>query len=226
MHFFVFATYTVALLHHSCHVSSFVFPPSGRSSLTSTSSTTPRTTTRLNNFFKNIFEKAFENDGTISKDESVSGQIEGPENEEIEAAQRRASVLTATQEKWRKMNAAVPSLDGKTFDVDFYLVGVPNKDPSNDLYGSQVLISDRDREVGQTLPDKPTVSGIRIRFDENNKCTVESQSPFTKEGTEGEWKISNDGKQVRFRILVTGYTRTIETKGSIQVSDLKQTQTA
>ena len=98
---------------------------------------------------------------------------------------------------------------------NYGLVGVPNKDPSNDLYGSQVRISDRDRQVGQTMPEQPTISGVRIRFDEDSKCYCETKSPFTKDGVEGEWKVSEDGKQVRFRIQVTGYQRTVETKGSI-----------
>ena len=169
----------------------------------------------LYNFFKDMLDKAFENDSTISKDESISGQIEGPENDMDEVNRAAATVLTPTQEKWRQMKTAAASPAGKTFDVDFFLVGVPNKDPSNDLYGSQVRISDRDRRVGQTMPEKPTISGVRIRFDDDSKCYCETESPFTKDDIEGEWKISEDGKQVRFRIQVTGYQRTVETKGSI-----------
>ena len=33
---------------------------------------------------------------------------------------------------------------------------------------------------------------------------------------EGDWKLSEDGGEVRFRFQVSGYTRTIATKGSIQ----------
>lgn len=164
-----------------------------------------------------MVEKAFENDGTISKDEAVSGQIEGPENELLDdSTAGRNTPLTSTQEKWRKMRESVASPIDKTFVMDFFLVGVPNKDPSNDLYGSQVRISDRDREVGQTLPDEPTVGDIRLRFQADQKVKCDSKTPFTVSGTDGEWKVSEDGKQVRFRIMVTGYQRTVETKGSIQ----------
>ena len=173
-----------------------------------------RESSHLYNFFKDILDKAFENDNTISKDESVSGQIEGPDNE-MEEFNRGASVLTPTQEKWRQMKTTAASPAGKTFQVDFFLVGVPNKDPSNDLYGSQVRISDRDRQVGQTMPEEPTVGGIRIRFDNDSKCYCETESPFTKDDMAGEWKVAEDGRQVRFRIQVTGYQRTVETKGSI-----------
>ena len=172
-------------------------------------------TTKLHNFFKDMIDKAFENDNTISKDEAVTGQIEGPNNE-MEQERQSGGVLTATQQKWRQMSTAVNSPAGKIFDVDFYLVGVPNKDPSNDLYGSQVRISDRDRQVGQTLPEEPTIAGIRLRFNDDGTCFCETKSPFTVDGAQGEWKTSEDGKQIRFRIKVTGYQRTVETKGSIQ----------
>ena len=191
-------------------VSAFIARPSRRPSTSQATSSTS-----LSNFFKDILEKAFENDQSLSKDESVSGQIEGPGNDAPENS-LAGTKLTATQEKWRQMNAAVASPAEKSFDLDLYLVGVPNKDPSNDLYGSQVRISDRDREVGQTVPEEPTVSGIRLCFREDGRVSVESKSPFTVSGTDGDWKVSEDGKQVRFRIMVSGYQRTVETKGTIQ----------
>jgi hypothetical protein len=165
-----------------------------------------------------MIEKAFENDGTISKEEAVRGQIEGPDNELSDVANTAGqnTPLTSTQEKWRKMTESVTSPSDKTFVMDFFLVGVPNKDPSNDLYGSQVRISDRDRDVGQIVPDEATVGNIRLRFHADNKIQCETETPFTERDTDGEWKVSEDGKQVRFRIMVTGYQRTVETKGSIQ----------
>jgi hypothetical protein len=173
------------------------------------------TLVRRHNFFKNILEQAFENDGSISKDESVTGQIEGPGDDESTGS-RSAATLTATQERWRQMNTAVPALVGKTVDMDFYLTGVPNKDPSNDLYGEQVRISDRDRVVGQDVPEEATLTGIRVRFADDETCYCETESAFTAANAQGDWKISDDGKQVRFRLPVKGYTRTVETKGSIQ----------
>jgi len=149
----------------------------------------------------------------------VTGQIEGPGNEEDDTAEtrRRNQQLTETQQKWRQMNSqAVTTLAGQSFDFNFFLTGVPNKDPSNDLFGAKVNISSRDRQVGQTVPEAPTLSNIRVTFLEQEKCVCETESSFTSRDSSGDWKLSEDGRQIRFRIPVTGFTRTVETRGSIQ----------
>lgn len=171
-------------------------------------------------FFKDLLERAFENDDSLSQDEKLMGQIEGPNENYYDSNDnvgRRSRSLTETQQKWRQMNSKTPDFSGKSFDFDFYLTGVPEKDPSNDLFGAKVNISSRDRQLGQALPQSPTVSNIRVQFlDMNNKCICETDSSFTELGTEGDWKMSEDGRQVRFRIPVKGFTRIVETRGTIQ----------
>lgn len=174
--------------------------------------TTPRFSTRQHNFFKKLLEESFANDGQLSRDKS-QGQLDLPEDEARETGTR--TPLTATQEKWRDLNSNIAKVKGETFCMDFYLSGVPNRDPSNDLYGSKVNISSRDRQVGLALPEQPTVSDVAIAFLPSGKCECLSATPFTEKG-EGDWILSEDGKQIRFRIQVTGYSRTVETKGTIQ----------
>jgi hypothetical protein len=118
--------------------------------------------------------------------------------------------------------------------MDFYLSGVPDKDPSNDLFGGRVNISSRDRKIGLDLPDQPTVTSISILFLEDGTCQCLSDTPFTAASSMGEWRMAavdspesaaaaaaaaatrGRTNEVRFRIPVSGYTRTIETRGTIQ----------
>ena len=172
----------------------------------------PRFSTRQNNFFEKLLGEAFANDERLSSDKS-EGQLEGPGDDDDGRVPQRS--LTATQEKWRELNSKTGKVEGKTFSMAFYLSGVPNKDPSNDLYGSKVNISSRDRQVGLALPNEPTVSDIQVQFLEDGKCQCLSSTPFTNKGG-GDWVVSDDGSQIRFRIKVTGYSRTVETKGTIQ----------
>ena len=163
-------------------------------------------------FFKDLLDKAFENDDSLTQDEKVTGQIEGA-NEPEPVARKE---LTETQQKWRQMNSQAADITGTSFSFDFFLTGIPDKDPSNDLFGARVNISSRDRKVGQSVPENPTVENIRISFLDNSKCICETDSVFTSKDSEGDWRVSDDGKQIRFRISVTGFTRTVETRGSIQ----------
>eukprot|EP00536_Pseudo-nitzschia_multiseries_P000599 jgi/Psemu1/321697/estExt_fgenesh1_pg.C_70044 len=103
---------------------------------------------------------------------------------------------------------------GKSLTMDLFLSGVPERDPSNDLYGSRVNISSRDKATGLSLPSAPSVS-VRLDFLENGVCQS-SESGFTPGGTNGEWKLSDDGKILRFSMESLGYTRTVQTKGSIE----------
>jgi hypothetical protein len=219
--------------------------------------------TRRFNFFKDMLEKAFENDDNLSKDEKLKGQIDAaPEKDDPrrqENQKRSKKTLTATQEKWRNavygggnQNSAAAAaatttkqasrsspprsfilIEGQTYLMEFFLTGVPNKDPSSDLFGSKVNISSRDRQVGLAVPEKPSVSDVLIEFLPNEKCRCLTDTDFTTKapaaantgdddesngdsGGYGDWKLSSDGKQIRFRIPVQGYTRTVETRGSIQ----------
>jgi hypothetical protein len=172
-------------------------------------------TTRRYNFLKEIIGKAFENDGNLSPDKG-KGQYDAPGEEFIESGP--VEELTETQKKWRRTqlgNDVTPMMiAGSRCSVDLFLAGVPERDPSNDLYGSKVNISSRDRETGLALPSSPSIS-IILEFLENGVCKA-SPSEFTAGKQDGEWKLSDDGKILRFSIDTLGYIRTVETKGSIQ----------
>jgi hypothetical protein len=165
--------------------------------------------------FKDMLEKAFENDGNLSKDKT-KGQYDAPGEEYIDSGP--AEQLTETQKKWREKqlgnDVTSAMILGSKCSVDLFLSGVPERDPSNDLYGSKINISSRDKATGLSLPTKPSTS-IVLEFLENGVCRA-TPSEFTSGEVEGEWKLSEDGKILRFSMDALGYTRTVETKGSIQ----------
>jgi hypothetical protein len=166
------------------------------------------------NVFKDMFSSAFENDPNLSGDKS-EGQLEGPNDEPS------SFIYTPTkvQQKWREQslqNTAAPHarlLENSRWTLDLFLAGVPAKDPSNDLYGSKVNISSRDRAVGLNLPDKPNAS-VEVEFLPDGVCKALA-SPFTSGQVDGEWKLSDDGSMLRFSMDVVGYSRTVQTIGSI-----------
>jgi hypothetical protein len=100
---------------------------------------------------------------------------------------------------------------------DLYLVGVSSsKDPSSDLYGSRVNISNRNKELGLDLPSEPNGGSIDVSFLPDGVCQCSASSPFTDATQRGQWKLSQDGTQLRFSIYALGYSRTIQTKRSIE----------
>lgn len=105
-------------------------------------------------------------------------------------------------------------LVGTSWILDLYLAGVPERDPSNDLYGSKVNISSRDKQTGLALPSSPSAS-LTMELRNDGVCKASSSS-FTSGENDGQWKLSEDGKVLRFSIDTLGYTRRVETKGSIQ----------
>lgn len=172
-----------------------------------------------NNIFQNIFGAAFANDESLIKD-SVEGAIDQGDDDDTSSSTPQ---LTATQQAWRQSQtaASIASLDGYRITLDLYLTGVPNKDPSNDLFAAKTNISSRDRAVGQELPADPSVSGLVVAFGADSCWVVQDTSGFgvavvNSKADMGEWRLSDDGTQVRFRIPVRGYKRTIATKGTIQ----------
>jgi hypothetical protein len=173
-------------------------------------------TTRRYNFFKDMVDSAFENDRGLSGDKS-KGQYDTP-GEEFEDKNSQYAALTETQQKWRDKqlrNDVTPEMvTGTSWTLDLYLSGVPERDPSNDLYGSRVNISSRDRQTGLSLPSTPSTS-LTIDFLENGVCRS-SVSGFTSGEKDGEWKLAENGKILRFSLDALGYTRTVQTKGSIQ----------
>ncbi|KAG7353907.1 hypothetical protein IV203_003263 [Nitzschia inconspicua] len=165
--------------------------------------------------FLDALNKAFENDRSLSKDKTKQ-QYDAPGEEYIEP---NTEALTETQQKWRERQSqinvvSVEDVVGKTFDMDLYLSGVADKDPSNDLYGSRVNISNRDRATGLSLPSEPSAI-VSVTFLNDGICQV-SSSDFTTDSS-GEWKLSDDGKMLRFSMETLGYVRTVETRGSISV---------
>mmetsp|Transcript_97468 Transcript_97468/g.281236 ORF Transcript_97468/g.281236 Transcript_97468/m.281236 type:complete len:284 (-) Transcript_97468:3-854(-) len=175
----------------------------------------PRSQTRRYNMFKDMIDKAFENDGNLSADKG-KGQYDAPGEEFIDSSPKEE--LTETQKKWRETqltNDVTPAMvSGSTCSMDLFLAGVAEKDPSNDLYAARVNISSRDKETGLSLPPTPSLT-ITIEFLEDGVCKA-SESDFTTGENDGEWKLSEDGKILRFSLDTLGYTRTVETKGSIQ----------
>lgn len=179
--------------------------------------------TRCKNFLKDAFENAFSNDRNLSADKR-KGQYDdiytGEEYVDIEPNDE--DELTEIQKKWRQSQTPEYSVRtvnyetvvGKSLSMDLYLSGVPERDPSNDLYGSRVNISSRDKVSGLSLPKTPSAN-VKLDFLQDGVCQV-SESGFTSEGADGEWKCSEDGTILRFSIYSLGYTRTVQTKGSIQ----------
>jgi hypothetical protein len=170
------------------------------------------------NFFKKALDNAFTNDRNLSNDKS-KGQYDAP-GEEFDEPNPNVGTLTETQKKWRdsqllrKDGISEQMIVGTSWTLDLFLAGVPDKDPSNDLYGSKINISSRDRQTGLALPEQPSAT-LTIEFLEDGQCTA-SESSFTSGVDNGEWKLSEDGKILRFSMNTLGYTRTVETKGSIQ----------
>ena len=118
----------------------------------------------------------------------------------------------------------IPVLGNTQWNLALYLTGVPDFDPSSSLFGSRVNISTRNEPsslandgfaIGtDTLPPQPSVI-VTITLQEDGTCLAQPSS-FTKGTTVGEWKLSPDGRMVRFSMDVVGYQRTVKTTGSIQ----------
>jgi hypothetical protein len=168
-------------------------------------------------FLKDMFSSAFENDPNLSGDKS-KGQLEDPNDDDEPSSFGYAP--TKVQRQWREKslrNAGAPLnarlLENSRWTLDLFLAGVPAKDPSNDLYGSKVNISSRDRAVGLNLPDQPNAS-VEVEFLPDGVCRALA-SPFASGQVDGEWKLSDDGAMLRFSMDVVGYSRTVQTKGSI-----------
>lgn len=185
--------------------------------------TTSRCRTRCFNFLKDAFENAFSNDRNLAADKTKGQYDDMYTGEEyIDNDPNADDGLTDIQRKWRQSQNPESNIRtvnyntvvGKSLTMDLYLSGVPERDPSNDLYGSRVNISSRDKGTGLSLPSAPSTN-IKLDFLEDGVCRV-SESGFTSGETDGEWKVSEDGKILRFSINSLGYTRTVQTKGSIQ----------
>lgn len=184
--------------------------------------------TRLYNFLKDAFSKAFENDRNLSSDKRKQQYDDIYSGEEFDDPTANVGTLTETQKLWREKVSPAGLVDnpnsgggvrnemvaGTTLVLDLYLAGVPEKDPSNDLYGSRVNISNRDKTTGLSLPSTPSTS-VTVQFLPDGVCRAE-ESSFTTGMKDGQWKLSDDGKVLRFSLDQVGFTRTAVTKGTIQ----------
>ena len=125
-------------------------------------------------------------------------------------------------------------LTNTNWELSLYLTGVPDRDPSNDLYGSKTNVSLRDRQLGlgTSLPPTPTAR-VRIMLlesgvvsitksyaekedDDHDGTTIDSPSQVCSTDIPGQWKLSEDGKTIRIGIPIRGYRRTVTTTGTIQ----------
>lgn len=188
-------------------------------SLTSSNNASQKATssssTHLNNFFKDLMDNAFANDESLPTN-IADGQLDA-EGENMEY-----TPLTATQERWKQnqssMGKAPPVnenvLIGSKWTIGLYLAGIPDKDPSNDLYGRKVNISNRDKSlsIGAQVDQEPNVF-VEVILDADGVCRT-SQSDFTS-GEIGQWKLSPDNAYIRFSMDTLGFSRTVQTTGTI-----------
>ncbi|GMH86061.1 hypothetical protein TrVE_jg4420 [Triparma verrucosa] len=117
-------------------------------------------------------------------------------------------------------SAQIPAanLEGTSWEVQWFLTGVAERDFSSDLYGSRIDISNAkvfDQTLMAMLPDEPQVRSV-IKFKEGGKCACEV-GDFTT-GQDGEWKIVYEGGKNRLRFSVSnlGFRKVTSTQGSLQ----------
>jgi hypothetical protein len=201
-----------------------------------------RNPTRLHGIF-DALKDAFSNDEALSPDKG-EGQLEGPG---IGSNFRSDADLTDVQKKWlasqqgtKAKGGADPStltadttggntkgaplttekLIGTKWTLSLYLSGIPQRDPSNNLYGANTNISTRNKDarnaglpLGATLPKEPSAK-VQVELLEDGTAKVE-ETEFTT-GTDSQWLLSPNGRSVRISLDCTGFVRTIKTKGTIQ----------
>ena len=205
-------------------------------------------------FLDNLVKDAFSNDPNLTTD-GVKGAIEGPGDEPIGLnIKPQQPQQTEVQKKWlqsqlkqksqQKQKQQEPTLvkaakgapltteivSNTNWELSLYLTGVPDRDPSNDLYGSKVNVSVRDRQLGlgTSLPKDPTAR-VKIELLEGGEVTILGSYEGTDDSdsvddasqvcyTEiaGQWKLSDDGKTIRVSIPIRGFRRTVTTTGTIQ----------
>ena len=209
-------------------------------------------------FLDNIFKDAFSNDESLSRDgvkgsiegpedtmnENFGVLSQQPEQTEVQKRWIESQQLQKQQEQQRRQQQAVASpalvktakgaplntqvLTDTTWDLGLYLTGVPDRDPSNDLYGSKSNVSVRDRQLGLgvSLPKEPTAT-IQIQLLEDGAVAICSSATDSDDDEcqvdevcstdiPGQWKLSDDGKTIRIGIPIRGYRRTVTTTGTIQ----------
>ena len=105
-----------------------------------------------------------------------------------------------------------------SWDVSWFLTGVPEGDFSSDLYGARVDISNSaefDSELSAVLPEEPQVV-TSITLCEGGICKC-AESEFTT-GADGEWRLvyENRANLIRFSVCNLGFRKTTALQGSLQ----------
>ncbi|KAL3758466.1 hypothetical protein ACHAWU_004309 [Discostella pseudostelligera] len=178
-------------------------------------------------FFDDLIKDAFSNDSTLAKDRA-KGSIEGPSDN------LNDSFVSKQPQKTEGAPLTTEVLTNTNWELSLYLTGVPDRDPSNDLYGSKTNVSLRDRQLGlgTSLPLTPPAR-VRIMLlesgvvsiansfadnvnEDNDNTTIDNPSQVCSTDIPGQWKLSEDGKTIRIGIPIRGYRRTVTTTGTIQ----------
>jgi hypothetical protein len=122
-------------------------------------------------FFDKIKE-AFGNDP--SDYEAIVGERETPPKRiQMTEVQKRWMDSSIRGKTTSIVNAPIPStlLCGTKWSVELYLSGIPDRDPSNNLYGNRINISSRDNQLGLGVicPEDPSIT-IQMEFDHDGVC--------------------------------------------------------
>lgn len=217
-------------------------------------------------FFDDLIKDAFSNDADLAKD-GVKGSIEGPGDDLLGSIglQQQPQQQSEVQKRWleaqekqkaqqqqaqqdQRQTVLVKAAKGAplttqvlldtNWELSLYLTGVPDRDPSNDLYGSKTNVSVRDRQLGPgvSLPADPTAR-VRIELLEGGEVSIlgsfagaadddnddDDAAPIDDDASQvcytdvpGQWKLSDDGKTIRIGIPIRGFRRTVTTTGTIQ----------
>lgn len=217
-------------------------------------------TTSISMGFFDGLKEAFSNDESLAQD-GVKGSIEGPGDdlgENFGMSVQQKPQQTEVQKRWLESQMKQKTQQQKqakqdqgftllkvakgaplttavllntNWELSLYLTGVPDRDPSNDLYGSKTNVSVRDRKLGMgvALPLDPTAR-VRIALLDEERVTIlgssegvdgddsdeDAASQVCYTDISGQWKLSADGKTVRIGIPIRGYRRTVTTTGTIQ----------
>eukprot|EP00804_Cyclotella_cryptica_P011923 CCRYP_004394-RA/>CCRYP_004394-RA protein AED:0.16 eAED:0.16 QI:0/-1/0/1/-1/1/1/0/299 len=213
-------------------------------------------------FLDDLLKDAFSNDPNLSRN-GVDGAIDqgGDDDDEWSLNINTNTPKTKVQRRWlesqqskpqqtqqpslSKLGAPLssPLLTNTQWKLSLYLTGVPDNDPSSDLYGSRTNVSLRDRKLGLgvNLPEEATGS-VLLRLQDGGTVTIvtswfgrrnaddgDDDADATSIGNEeeesnmicppdisGQWKLSDDGRMLRIGIPIRGYKRTVTTRGTIQ----------
>jgi hypothetical protein len=211
--------------------------------LTTAFSIRPHTTTLSKlqmGFFDDLLKDAFSNDPNLSSDK-VSGAIDAATSQDVFNAD---SEKTEVQKRWLESQLAKGAVVSSNVKgaplstelladtqwlLSLYLTGVPDRDPTNDLYGSRSNVSLRDRRLGLgvNLPKESTGSVIVRLLADGSLSVVDSWFGETRDDNSieqsicptdilGQWLLSEDGRTLRVGLPISGYRRTVTTKGTIQ----------